>query len=319
MGKFPPAQNEYPIEKYTLNTPPLIDLVSVIATGLQKNFVESTVEIISCPDLRQSPFHLAAAGLSGAGRIADIGGPPYLHPTPKLEKQYSLLTILNDVELGTGSMLGASAGPFHQIGHNSELMPNLAKGVDGEKICNRTHYAEVGEHGQCVSGPVPDAMQDFGLMGNLFISEGRPGPVLKITASQRTGQLNFPGAIQEALKARYEERTVSLGGVFLVRAGKATMHVMPDFCKEPLDESGMLKWLKFYEMDTPLICLSVLHSHDPGLDLRMEHTHCFSVNEDGESGQRGGHYHADCTPNETSYEAYLNTADFIYRIDRPEG
>jgi hypothetical protein len=87
---------------------------------------------------------------------------------------------------------------------------------------------------------------------------------------------------------------------------------MPDFSPTPLitDEQKQ-NWLKFYEMDSPLVCLSVLHSHDPGLDLRIEHTHCFS--DHGE----GGHYHYDTTPEEVQYEAWFNVAEVLYRIDRP--
>lgn len=65
-------------------------------------------------------------------------------------------------------------------------------------------------------------------------------------------------------------------------------------------------------MDAPLVCLSVFHSFDPGLSLRMEHTHCFSKHS------QGGHYHDDVTPDVVEYEAYFNVAKAIYRIDRPE-
>lgn len=64
-------------------------------------------------------------------------------------------------------------------------------------------------------------------------------------------------------------------------------------------------------MEAPLVCLSVFHSCDPGYDLRIEHTHCFSDHN------QGGHYHDDTTPAEVEYEAYFNTAEVLYRIDRP--
>ena len=132
-------------------------------------------------------------------------------------------------------------------------------------------------------------------------------------AKTRTGAMNFTETIQRALKAEYGERTVSLGGVFVIRKGKANLHVMPDFSKTPLEtREAVNEWLRYFDMSAPLVCLSVFHSHDPGLDLRMEHTHCFSDHNEG------GHYHDDTTPDEVEYEAYFNVASTIYRIDRPQ-
>ncbi|KAH8601753.1 hypothetical protein B0O99DRAFT_588937 [Bisporella sp. PMI_857] len=313
--RFPPAQKEYLIKKFPLDPPSLSELVPIINAGLAQNFESAAVEVTACPDLRAAPFHLAGLGISGSERIVDIGGPPNLHPTPKFEKQYSLLSILKDIELDHGFLLGASAGPFHQLGYNSELMPNLAKGLDGQ-VYNRTHYAKVAEDGGYFSDFIQDNMRDCGLMANLFASEGSPGPVLKITARHRTGPLNFLASIQKSLANKYGERVVSLGGVFLITKGKVNMHVMPDFRREPLEDKDVPRWLKFFDMDAPLVCLSIFHSYDPGLDLRMEHTHCFSLQEKGRAAQ-GGHYHGDTTPDEVEYEAYFNTAKMLFRVDQP--
>ncbi|KAI1285889.1 Ester hydrolase C11orf54 -like protein [Halotydeus destructor] len=104
-----------------------------------------------------------------------------------------------------------------------------------------------------------------------------------------------------------------MGGVFLIKSGKAKIHVMPDFSKTPLtSDDDVNNWLKFFECEAPLVCLSTLHSTESGLDLRMEHTHCFSNH-----GQ-GGHYHYDTTPDEIEYEAYYNVAETLHRIDRPK-
>lgn len=48
------------------------------------------------------------------------------------------------------------------------------------------------------------------------------------------------------------------------------------------------------------------------LDLRIEHTHCFSNHGDG------GHYHYDTTPEEVEYHGILVLAEKIYRVDRPQ-
>ncbi|OCT92327.1 hypothetical protein XELAEV_18015384mg, partial [Xenopus laevis] len=70
-------------------------------------------------------------------------------------------------------------------------------------------------------------------------------------------------------------------------------------------------WLKFYEMTAPLICQLVFVSHDPGYDLCLEHTHCYSHHVEG------GHYHYDTTPNTLEYLGYFHPAEFLYRIDKP--
>lgn len=297
------------VQKVPLSPPTLEELVEPLTSGLSSNFEHVSVSIVTCPDLRQAPFNLAAPGLSGNPRIADIGGPPNLAPTPKLDRKYSFLEMAKLMEMGSyGSLLGASAGPFHILGVNSELMPNLS--FDGETITNRTHYAKIDENGECLCEEI--STPDCGLMANLFGSDGSPGSVLKVEAKIRTGKPNFTETIQDALNAKFGERVISMGGVFVIKKGKANLHVMPDFSQTPLkSREEVNNWLKYFDMDAPLTCLSVFHSHDPGLDLRIEHTHCFSAHN------QGGHYHDDITPKEVDYEAYFNVAEVLYRIDRP--
>lgn len=297
------------VEKVSLSPPTLEDLVTPLRSGLSSSFEHVSVSIVTCPDLRQEPFSLAAPGLSGSPRIADIGGPPNLAPSPKLDRKYSLLDMARLMEMGSkGALLGASAGPFHVLGMNSELMPNLS--FDGETVTNRTHYAKIDGKGECLCEQLSSA--DCGLMANLFGSDGLTGNVLRIEAKVRTGKPNFIESIQNTLKSRFGERVISMGGVFVIRKGKANLHVMPDFSKTPLKSTDEVNnWLRYFHMDAPLTCLSVFHSHDPGLDLRIEHTHCFSDHN------QGGHYHDDITPKEVEYEAYFNVAETLYRIDRP--
>ena len=67
-------------------------------------------------------------------------------------------------------------------------------------------------------------------MENLFGSAGESGDVLKVMASSRNGPKNFTDCIREAMADSLgQDRTVSLGGVFLIRKGKANIHVMPGF------------------------------------------------------------------------------------------
>ncbi|KAL9106653.1 MAG: hypothetical protein Q9227_008373 [Pyrenula ochraceoflavens] len=309
------------VERRALSSPPLDELAPILESGLLKNFNNVTVKVSPCADLRHPPWNLAASGICGNEKIADIGGPPYLHPFPNLSKKYNLLDIAKLVEMGgTGSMLGAGAGPFHVLGRNTELMPNVAwrPRVDGSlEMENLTRHAEIDDEEGiiCHRTALRASTTDFGLMANLFCSNGEPGEVLHIVVQGRKGELNFPHAVQAILSNRYgPDYPISMGGVFRITRGKARVHVMPEFSQEALSTGADVnKWLKFYEFNAPLVCLTVFHSSDPGMDLRMEHTHCFSEHGDG------GHYHEDTTPEIVEYEAYLNLAHSIWRIDRPPG
>ncbi|XP_009944774.1 PREDICTED: ester hydrolase C11orf54 homolog isoform X2 [Leptosomus discolor] len=86
----------------------------------------------------------------------------------------------------------------------------------------------------------------------------------------------------------------------------------PEFSVCPLNtDEDVNNWLKFFEMKAPLICQPVIVSRDPGFDLRVEHTHCFSHHGEG------GHYHQDTSPDSVQYLGYLLPAELLFRIDRP--
>lgn len=315
--------NSWPVRKVDLRAPPLEDLASAISIGLSANFGHSSVQIEQCPDLRLPPYHLAGAGLGGNRRIADVGGQGNLAPVPDLTKKYDIMQVAHLMEMSTedGFLLGAGAGPFHILGLNSELMPNVAYGKPAGKpsgqMQNLTHYAKITDSGTVCCEGVGHEVTGFGLMANFYGSEGLPGPSLHIKASSRQGNLNFTAVIQKALKDRFGDRLISIGGVFMVKRGKTNLHVMPDFPDGPFrDRKHVGEWLRYFDTDAPIICLSVFHSgDDQGLNLRLEHTHCFSV----DGGNRGGHYHNDLdeTMEEVEYEGWFNTAEMLYRIDQP--
>lgn len=301
-----------PVKKATLHVPDIQEVATVLQDGLEKNFESVEVSVVNCPDLTKKPFHLAAKGLCGSPRIADVGGPPFLLPLPQRDKLYDLGEIAKLVELPGAFMVGAGAGPWKLVGVNSELIANAQVSTDGSKaVCCNSHTAIVSpDDGSCVLGQL-DSL-NFNLMGNFLCSEGKPGKVIEIKASKRTGEENFMSACRKILLNHYKTKPVALGGVFLIEKGKANLHIMPDFSCDPLNnETDVNNWLKFYEMDATLICLGELVSFDPDLDLRVEHFHCFS-----EHGH-GGHYHYDTTPDEVSYRAYFSIAEVLYRIDQP--
>lgn len=112
--------------KYVLSPPPLDELAAVLQTGLEHHFETVSVEVTRSPDLREAPFHLAAEGLSGNERIGDVGGPQNLRPLPRLDHKYHLRALMDLMEMQDGLVIGAGAGPFHHVGVNTELMPNLS-------------------------------------------------------------------------------------------------------------------------------------------------------------------------------------------------
>lgn len=306
------------VKKVTLQKPSLEEVAKILNDGLGKHFEHASVSVVDCPDLTQSPFHLAAPGLGGQTAIADVGGPPYLVPLVQRDKKYSfeqVASLVADKTSENAFLIGASAGPFHLVGQNCELMPNvlLKRGDSGvfEVVENNTHFSKVNEKDEYSLSKI--SASEFGLLGNMFVSEGKPCKVLKVEARKRTGADNFVTAMRNVLREHYQQTPVSLGGSFLVATGKAKLHIMPDFSTKPLlSDDDVNNWLRFFEMDSPLVCLSVFHSLDPQLDLRIEHTHCFSDHN------QGGHYHYDTTPQDVSYLGYFNLASAIVRIDAPK-
>lgn len=319
------------VTKHPRNNPPLEELSDVIQKSLESNFANVTTSVVQCPDLRQPPCNLAAPGLSGKPCIADIGGQPNLFPTPNFNAKYSLLSLAKNMQMSPteGFLLGAGAAPFHDIGHNAELAPNISwkskieppdfNDTTSISINNETCVIEVSQDGTPSCEKIPST--NCALMMNLYGSNGNTGPVLKVTAKARTGELNFTNCIRLGLRDVYgDSRPISLGGAFLLKSGKAKFHVMPDFPDPdnlPFRDRTQLEkeWLTYHVFDAPVVCLTVMHSADPeGLGLRMEHTHCF----DADGNRKGGHYHYDIADGgDVEYEAYLHPASILYRIDQP--
>lgn len=73
----------------------------------------------------------------------------------------------------------------------------------------------------------------------------------------------------------------------------------------------MVQWcILLYLLNS--VCLFFFPLCIQGLDLRVEHTHCFSHHG------IAGHCYIDTTPDIAEYLGYYSPAEFVYRIDRPE-
>ncbi|KAL6040219.1 hypothetical protein STEG23_016036, partial [Scotinomys teguina] len=234
----------------------------------------------------------------------------------EFRKVYDLNEIAKEIKLPGAFILGAGAGPFQTLGFNSEFMPIVQTASEHNRPVNGSYFARINPtDGTYLLEKYSQKHHDFGcaLLANLFASEGQPGKVIKVQAKRRTGQLNFVTCMRQTLEKHYGNKPVGMGGTFIVQKGKVKAHIMPtEFSSCPLtSDEAVNKWLYFFEMKAPLICLPVFVSKDPGLDLRLEHTHFFSHHGEG------GHYHYDTTPDTVEYLGYFSPAQLLYRIDQP--
>ena len=133
-------------KKVSLHTPQLEQLSQVLSDGLKLFFEYVQVSVVQCPNLQLSPFNLAQIGLSGNEKIVDVGGPPYLVPTPNKNKKFSFEKIAELIGMSNVSLIGPCAGPHDVIGSNSEMVANLFIEKDNSnqlKITNKSRYAKV--------------------------------------------------------------------------------------------------------------------------------------------------------------------------------
>ncbi|NXX01905.1 CK054 hydrolase, partial [Larus smithsonianus] len=297
-------------------TLPLFFII-VLQKGLKENFADAEVSVVDCPDLTKEPFHFPAKGICGKPRIADVGGVPYLIPVAQTEKVYDLNTVAKEIELPGAFILGAGAASSKILGVNAELIAIVQSKSEKKPAVNGSYIAQINPADKgCLLEKYSSKYNDceFGLLANLYASEGQPGKVIEVKANGRTGELNFVTCLRQTLEKHYGEKPVGMGGTFIIQKGKAKIHIMPtEFSACPLNtDEDVNNWLKFFEMKAPLICQTVFVSRDPGFDLRVEHTHCFSHHGEG------GHYHQDTSPDSVQYLGYLLPAEQLFRIDRPQ-
>lgn len=286
---------------------------SVLEEALKKNFDEVSVTIVDSPDLTQEPFHLASSGISGDATIIEYGNDDYLLPLVDKSKVYDLIPTIREIESYKEKEFfacGAGAGPFEWKNQNCEGIFNLKVYQNGSTE-NESHIAQTTATGMEVL-KVPKNETRAALLGNIFLTEGKPGKVLKVVVRNRTGEENFISAMRTGLTEKYlENQVVGLGGVFIMKTGMANIHVMDKFSETPLDTTEQLNnWLTFHDMPAPLVALGNFVSQQTDFKLRFQHFHCFSKHN------HGGHYHYDTTPDIVEYEGYFNVAERIIIVDK---
>ncbi|XP_015792778.1 ester hydrolase C11orf54 homolog [Tetranychus urticae] len=295
----------------------LKELSTTLQDHLSKIYGHVKVSVVNCPDLSKEPFNLAGSYLGGKTAIADLGGIPYLVPVGYAAAPiYPLIHLAKKMGFQDAHLMGAACVPFQITGSIADFMPNISYSTDeqtGKTTVNHgSYYSEMVDDKKHIMRHL--ASDCVTVLANVFISENKPSKEIKIVASKRVDKRgeSLTIAIRDILRIAYPEKAISMGGMFLARKGKINIHVMPnDFSKTPCDtEEKVNEWLKYFEASAPIVGLVTLHSKDPGFNFRDEHTHCIGKGE-------GGHYHHDTTPDTIEYEAYLNIAQKIVRIDQP--
>uniref|UniRef100_A0A7I4YWW2 DUF1907 domain-containing protein n=1 Tax=Haemonchus contortus TaxID=6289 RepID=A0A7I4YWW2_HAECO len=288
---------------FVINTlkPSNNELRSVIENALWKNYKNVQVTVDTSPDLSKPPFRMTANGFGKKLSIAEVGGMGNLLPILRKDKLYN-------TEKKSAFVFGPCASPASIVGATGEFIidANFATSKVAGKITIQ-HKGHTSPYKMLVFDT-----PKFDLMANLAISEEQgPGEVVHVKCSERKGEDNLPGCIRKELARHYGPSCVSLAGIFLLLQGKADVHIVPDYPTDnfkSMDE--VRKWFHMFNVKAPLVCATVFHSYDPGYNLRMEHTHCYSDHNDG------GHYHTDTTPDTVAYEGWFTAAEKIYRVDQ---
>ncbi|CAH8620569.1 unnamed protein product [Schistosoma margrebowiei] len=298
---------------FELHKPSLLEVSSALESHLKNCFETVKCSIIDCPDLTSSPYGLTLRGLGGKGIICDVGSFDYLLPVPKKDRHYDLLDVFRSAGVAAGAVIGAGAGPFFLTGSNSEMVINISS--ESGVVKNGSLF---GLYDQENNKPLLTKADNtkFALLGQMFMCEGKPGPVIELNVSGRIQDGKFDAMIREALHIKYGHlnNAVGLGGVIVQEKGKSLYHVLPEFSQEPIDSGEKLRnWIKMFEMESPVISVGIAVSHDPHhLGLRLEHFHCFNQDQ-----TNCGHCHFDTYGPTVSYRCYFSIANHLLRIDQP--
>ena len=219
------------MKRAALWSPQLEELAPVLREGLQANYARVDVEVTECPDLRT--LGCASRGLCGSPVLLEVGGEPYAHNPRYRHITFDMAEMASDCGQADGDIFGAGmAFPGVLDGHCGEVIATLqASGA------NRSKVARVGLQQECIVEPYASTRHSG--LSNLFLSEGRPGPVIKVSVERRTGtERSFTQALRKSLQSHPEiggdggrpgSLQVGLGGVFVIEAGQIRSHIMPDY------------------------------------------------------------------------------------------
>ncbi|XP_050447502.1 ester hydrolase C11orf54 homolog, partial [Cataglyphis hispanica] len=238
--------------------------------GLRRNFKEATVEWVDCPDLTQEPFNLTAPGLCGNEVLLEIGGISQQFPRPHILFNYDFSEILKGIPFNHTNVLVIGAGisvrsldlQFGELFVNASFSQVSA---DSLNINNQSRLAFLDQAtGKCALESITDNTLICYPYGNFFISEGKPGKVLKVQAKNCFG-LHFLTAMECSL-SQYSvdipSNFVGLGGTFVMKNGVARTHVMPYSWNNHVETAEDINnWLRYSDLNAPLLAVGTLTSN----------------------------------------------------------
>ncbi|KAA8586379.1 hypothetical protein FQN60_000215, partial [Etheostoma spectabile] len=271
-------------EKVRLHAPGLEELRGVLQAGLEDNFAEVQVSVVDCPDLTKEPFHF----------------PAYL---------ICVMLVFTTFLPHTAGLCGKPR--ITDVGGVPYLVPLVQK---HKEYNMNTLSKQLELPGAFVLGAAGAPIRIVGMNAELMPlvlteAEGRPAVNSSYISSINPADGQFICKLVASLKSL----CVNFSPITHVMGLNINKRKPREFSVCPLNTNDDVNnWLKHFEVSAPLICQSVLVSRDPGLDLRVEHTHCFSHHGEG------GHYYIDTTPDSVEYLGYFMPAEFVYRIDRPQ-
>ena len=108
---------------------------------------------------------------------------------------------------------------------------------------------------------ITDSNPEFNILGNFFISEGKPGKVLKVHVKKRMG-CDFYRAIELAISQDFpyqvsQPQYIGLGGLFVAYNGNCNN--LPYFYNTSIRYTSMKRdWKKYHDVNKPLIAMGTI-------------------------------------------------------------
>jgi hypothetical protein len=246
-----------------------------------------------------------------------IGGAKNVEYQQGHSVRFDVSSVLDQLRIKNEQTLviGPGAADQTHLGTNGEVVFNMTLDQYNKIITQRSYSAIVSKDETQQSLYQPKTCGPFQHIMISSIDQTKSTILFEIDVQERLSdedeeENNFISVIRRSLK-QYSNEPIALGGIFRVEKGTVKAHVMPDFLHEDLTTKQQVdQWLNFYDMHSPLNCLSVLLTEDiNNVGFRLEHSHFFS-----DHGQ-AGHYHFDITPKEIHYRGYFIVCNEAILVD----
>ncbi|XP_070172111.1 ester hydrolase C11orf54 homolog [Polyergus mexicanus] len=319
------------IKKMELFVPKWEEIAKVLQHGLKCHFEETTVEWVDCPDLTQEPFNLAKSGLRGNAIIVEIN--EMCFPFSEFDHECNIKRIIKKVHTysNSGLIIGASIGLRQSAFQFGDLIMNASYSRQAEGNIEIINQSRLALFDKTTGRYALDLVTDFNPYcypnGNFFVSEGKPGQVLKVWAKKRIG-LQFLTALQSTLAQKYSSGTspkvVGLGGTFVMKSGRAKHHVIShhQWDTRITASTNLDNWLYYCDLDAPLVAVGTLLSSNHScpntstlydLDIcGLTETHFHAYSSDGVAG---GHFYKDLeSMDPVEYLGYFCPARILNRV-----